>query len=92
MTPSLSQQANPAGDVLFQVVGGEAVLLNLASEKYFGLDPVGMRIWTLLIEDAHLQHAFDRMCAEFDVEPAALEADLLALVGKMAEAGLVHIA
>lgn len=92
MTPSLSRQATPSGDVLFQEVGGEAVLLNLGSEKYFGLDAVGMRVWTLLLEDARLQPVFDSMCAEYDVEPAALESDLLALVGTMAEAGLVNIA
>lgn len=92
MTPSLAQQASPSSDVLFQEVGGEAVLLNLASEKYFGLDAVGMRIWTRLVDDARLQHVFDRMCAEFDVEPATLESELLALVSRMAEAGLVNIA
>ncbi len=34
-----------SGEVLQQEVGGEAVLLDLASESYFGLDPVGTRIW-----------------------------------------------
>ena len=31
MNITLSQQAKPSDDVLFQEVGGEAVLLNLAS-------------------------------------------------------------
>ena len=39
-------------DVLFQEVGGETVLLDLASEQYFGLDAVGTRIWQLLGEGA----------------------------------------
>jgi hypothetical protein len=91
MNPTLSQQAKPSDDVLFQEVGGEAVLLNLASEQYFGLDPVGTRIWQLLGEDARLQHAFEAMQAEYEVEPALLESDLLTLVGKLAEAGLVKV-
>jgi hypothetical protein len=77
---------------LFQEVGGEAVLLDLASERYFGLDPVGTRIWTLLGEDDHLQTVHDRLCAEYDAEPDRIAADLLALVGKLAEAGLVEVA
>ena len=91
MNLTLSQQAKPSDDVLFQEVGGEAVLLNLASEQYFGLDPVGTRIWQLLNEDGRLQHAFDTMRDEYEVEPALLESDLLTLVGKLAEAGLVKV-
>ena len=92
MNPTLSHQAKPSDDVLFQAVGDEAVLLNLASERYFGLDPVGTRIWTLLSEDPRLQQAFDTLCAEYDVEPAQLEADLLELIGQLAEARLVQVA
>ena len=91
MNLTLSQQVKPSDDVLFQEVGGEAVLLNLASESYFGLDPVGTRIWLLLGEDARLQHAYDIMRDEYEVDPASLEADLLTLVGKLAEAGLVTV-
>ena len=91
MNLSLSQQAKPSDDVLFQEVGGEAVLLNLASESYFGLDPVGTRIWVLLTEDATLQRAFDILCDEYEVEPERLQADLLGLVDKLAEAGLVQV-
>jgi hypothetical protein len=92
MNLTLSQQAKPNDDVLFQVVGGESVLLNLASEKYFSLDPIGTRIWMLLGEDARLQRAFDTLHDEYEVEPSQLEADLLALVAKLADAGLVQVA
>lgn len=92
MNITLSQQAKPSDDVLFQEVGGEAVLLNLASESYFGLDPVGTRIWVLLNDDARLQHVFDTMLGEYEVEPAQLERDLLDLVAKLAEAGLLQVA
>lgn len=90
MKLTLSQQAKPSDDVLYQEVAGEGVLLDLASESYFGLDSVGMRVWTLLSEDPSLQHAFEVMCAEYEVDQERLESDLLALVGKLAEAGLVR--
>jgi hypothetical protein len=77
--------------VLFQDVAGEAVLLDLASERYFGLDPVGTRIWHLLGNDDSLQSAFDALSAEFEVEPDRLQADLLSLVAELAEAGLVEL-
>ena len=80
-----------SGEVLFQEVGGEAVLLDLASERYFGLDPVGTRIWTLLGDDDRLEVVCDALCAEYDAEPLLIRDDLLALVAQLAEAGLVKL-
>lgn len=91
MNTTLSQRAEPSSEVLFQEVGGEAVLLNLESERYFGLDPVGTRIWALLGEDSHLQHAHATLCIEYDVPAATLETDLLALIDQLADAGLVTV-
>jgi len=92
MKVTLSQQATAAEDVLFQEVGGESVLLNLASESYFGLDAVGTRIWQLLAEDPALSRAHGILCEEYDAEPARLESDLLELVARLSEAGLVQVA
>ena len=88
---TLAQRATRSDDALFQEVGGEAVLLDLASERYFGLDPVGTRIWTLLADDDRLQSICDTLCAEYDAEPARIRDDLLALVTQLAEAGLVKV-
>jgi hypothetical protein len=91
MDLTLSHQARPSDDVLFQEVGGEAVLLKLASENYFGLDSVGTRIWILLNEDPGLKRAFDILSDEYEVETEVLERDLLSLVERMADAGLVVV-
>ena len=91
MKLTLSHQARPSDDVLFQEVSGEAVLLKLASENYFGLDAIGTRIWALLTADARLQRAFDILCDEYEVEVVVLERDLLSLVERMADAGLVMV-
>ena len=92
MNLAISQKATPSDDVLFQRVGDEAVLLSLTSEQYFGLDPVGTRIWSLLSQDTSLQAAFENLCLEYEVEPERLEADLLAFVDQLAQAGLVKVA
>lgn len=79
-------------DVLFQQVGGEAVLLDLASEQYFGLDPVGTRIWELLDGQTSLGSIHSVLCAEYDADGARIGDDLLALAGALAQAGLVRTA
>ena len=81
---------SPAPDVLIQTVVGEAVLLDLRSQKYFGLNEVGTRLWELLQANADLAAARDRLLEEFDVESAELERDLDALVERLLAAGLVE--
>lgn len=89
---TLTHRAQRSDEVLFQQVGDEAVLLDLASEQYFGLDPVGTRIWGLLGQDDHLQQVYDALCREYNAEPARIGSDLLALIDRLAEAGLVKVA
>jgi len=78
-------------DVLFREVEGEAVLLNTATGKYFGLDEVGTRMWTLLAEHGQVQPAYRALLEEYDVAPEQLQQDLLDLVGKLVAHGLIQV-
>ena len=91
MKPSLSDRVRIAGDVLFQVVGGETVLLDLASETYFGLDEVGTRIWSLLQADHTLAEVHSILLSEYEVESRLMEEDLLSHVDELQKAGLVTL-
>ncbi|MCA0197305.1 MAG: PqqD family protein [Proteobacteria bacterium] len=88
---TLDHQVQCSGEVLMQEVGGEAVLLDLTSERYFGLDPVGTRIWQLLADTPSLAQVHATLCHEFDATPERIGEDLLALVGQLNEAGLVLV-
>ena len=97
MTPTpesvtLQSMVTRSAQVMVQDVGGEAVLLDLASEQYFGLDPVGSRVWALFGESGHLGTVLASLCAEFDADPARIQRDLLALTQDLAQAGLVSVA
>lgn len=91
MNITLAQRAKPTPEVLCQDVGGEVVLLDLASERYFGLDPVGTRIWSLLNQDQLLQQVLETLCVEYEASRELLQNDLLALVAQLADAGLVTV-
>jgi len=77
-------------DVLHQDVGGEAVLLDLASEQYFGLDQVATRIWELIDGTVPLSAIHRQLCDEFDADPERIEADLLEHVRVLLDAGLLR--
>ena len=76
-------------EVLARQVGGETVMLDLAKGAYFGLDPVGARIWQLLAEGKTLAEVRDAIVAEYEVSHEDAERDLLALVADLMAQGLV---
>jgi hypothetical protein len=78
---------NPA--VVFKELDGEMVLLHLDSGVYFGLDPVGTRIWSLLGAGADVRSVCAGMLEEFDVAAAVIEADVLRLIGELRAQNLI---
>jgi hypothetical protein len=93
-TPLLarSTQARHAPRTVFRELAGEAVLLNLETSEYYGLDPVGTRIWALLAEEEDLGGVHQRILEELEVEPERAWEDLVALVEDLRDNGLVVIA
>jgi hypothetical protein len=73
-------------------LGGEAAILNLKNSVYYGLDPVGARVWTLLQEPRSVMELRDAIVQEFDVTPERCEGDLFALLEKLMAEGLVEAA
>ena len=80
-----------SADVLSQEVKGETVLLDLASEQYFGLDDVGTRVWQLLGEGKSLDELLCILLEEYDVERERLESDISDLLSRLIAAGLVAL-
>lgn len=78
-------------DTLINMVDGEAVILSLKSERYFGLNKVGARMWTVLTTSASIQAAYDALLAEYNVEAERLRRDLNELLEKLLERGLIEI-
>jgi hypothetical protein len=68
----------------------EIAILHLRAGRYYGLDPVGARVWQLVAAPRALRAVRDTLLAEYDVDAARCEADLLALVRDLAAAGLVE--
>jgi hypothetical protein len=92
MDISLSDTLRIRTDVVFRQLDDEAVLLDLKSGTYFGLNPVGTRIWQLLGEQASLSAVLDTLAGEYDAARDELERDLLSLGQELCERGLTEIA
>jgi hypothetical protein len=91
MPSRFTSRVNTAPDVMLRVIGEEAVILNLKSELYLGLDPVGTRMWMVLHSAPSIQAAYELLLAEFEVEPERLRRDLDKLLDQMLEQGLIEV-
>ena len=78
-----------AEGVLFQQLDRESVLLNMKTEQYFGLDPVGTRIWQLLTTKHSVEATVTTMRSEYEVDEAKLRHDVLALADRLTAKGLL---
>ena len=71
---------------------GEAVMLQLDRGAYYGLDEVGAHAWRLIQGKPLTVTALrGALLDEYDVDAATLERDLLDLLGRMEEAGLIEV-
>jgi hypothetical protein len=90
---AMASSAEPAfvvpESVLLSHVDDQMVLLNLVSERYYGLDAVGANILSRLTEQS-FDDALSTLTAEYDVEPARLRTDIDALVSSLLDAGLLR--
>ena len=86
---AFSKQVVVAPDTLINIVGEEAVLLNLKNEQYYGLDPMGTHMWQALTSHASIQAAYEKLLDEYEVSPDVLRNDLKGLLEKLLAQGLV---
>lgn len=77
-------------DVVFEKVGDEMVLLNLETGIYFGLNPVGSRMWELLVTTNNPESVVECMRDEFDVTGDVLEQDLARLICELRDKKLIE--
>jgi hypothetical protein len=78
-------------DVIFKELDGEAVLFDLQSERYFGLDEVGTRMWHLLTENSDTETILTQLLVEFDVDETTLRQDVTHWIAELVKAGLVTV-
>lgn len=85
MSETVASSVEIGDSVLYQMVGDEVVLLDMATQEYFGLDSIGADVWHLILEHRDVAavakllagiYAVDEQTARRDIEP--LISDLLA--------------
>ena len=91
MQISFSDRVRVPDGVLISRLQEESVVLNLESERYFGLDDVGTRVLSVLTSADSIEAAYASLLAEYDVDGQVLRQDLLALVESLLQQGIIEV-
>lgn len=78
-------------DILFREIEGEAVLLNIRTGVYFGMNPVGTGIWRIMEKKKNLEDVLESMLENFEIDRKTCEQDLAEFVGRLEKNDLVSI-
>lgn len=87
----LMARIRPAAHALVRLVQGEAVVLDLHTERYLGFNEVGTRIWELATAADRVADVLPALLAEFEVDEADLRRDVEGFVAALVDAGLVVV-
>jgi hypothetical protein len=94
MTEQLTEQsivvAVPA-QVSADLPDGEVVILNMADGVYYGMNPVGGRIWSLITQPRRVREIRDILLDEYDIESEQCMQEVLALLKELLDQGLVQL-
>ena len=89
---SLADRVTVPAHVLIRFLDKEAVILNIETERYFGLDETGTRMWQLVTAAPSIEAAYRQLLDEYDVQDEQLRLDLVELLSRLAENGLIQVA
>jgi hypothetical protein len=70
---------------------GEAVILQMGTGTYYGLNEVGRSIWDFIQQSHTYDEIMAKMLEEYDVERGQLDRDLSTLLRNLMAAGLVEV-
>jgi hypothetical protein len=71
-------------------VDDDAVILDITSGQFFGINDVGALVWDLLEHDTTRDVLVEAVTAEFDVDSEQAGDDIDALIAQLSNAGLVE--
>jgi hypothetical protein len=88
---SIDSIVSVAPEQLSCPLGDESAILNLKNTVYYGLDPVGTRIWNLIQQPISVRELRSRLMDEYEVDADRCESDLLSLLETMRNEGLIQV-
>ena len=88
-TSILNQKLTIPENTLFQELNGEIVILNIESESYYSLNPMGSKVWQLLADSETVKTAIEQLLQIYLVDQPNLHRDVTLLAQELVEEELL---
>ena len=89
MTDILTRALAPSPDAVESAVGDETVILHLVNGTYYGLDPVGTRIWAMIKDGAAMPNICRTLADEYGIALATIENDARTFLSDLEAQGIL---
>ncbi len=87
-TAKLGDVSVPQREVAWEVVDGEAVIVDVTTGDYFSLNAVGTDVWTSLHRGADVPSIVAATVTRYGVDRATVARDVEDLIGELEDIGL----
>jgi hypothetical protein len=88
---TLADHPRQASHTTFEVVDGQAVIIDLNAGAYVALNETGSFLWERLDGEKTLETLAHVLAETYDVSPEVTRSDVLALARELLEAGLIDL-
>ena len=78
-------------EVFANEIDGEAVMMNIQTGKYYGLDEIGSRIWELMEQKIQVKAIIEQLQKEYDVSEQQCKSDVLNLLNELKTNQLIEV-
>ncbi len=76
-------------ETLSSAIDDELVLLSIINSKYYGMDSVGKRIWSLLSEPIMISDMITALTNEYDISATECEKDVFSFLIELYSENLI---
>ncbi len=88
---SMQSIVNASKEGLWRSIDREVAILNLRNSTYYGLDPVGAYVWSLMQRPRSVRELRDEVLGKFKVDQQRCERELLDLLQTLHNEGLIEV-
>jgi hypothetical protein len=78
-------------DIVASDIDDEKVMMSIEKGCYYGLDPVGSRVWEQIENPIRVSDLIDALLLKYDVDRETCERDVLAFLEELREDGIVRV-
>lgn len=88
---TLESTVSQIEDIVASDIDDEKVMMSIEKGEYYGLEPVGSRVWELIEAPVTVSSVIDALLLQYDVDRDVCEHDVLAFLGELHQAGIVQV-